>query len=359
MSDHVLARFGAMSIVIAVMLWSSVAGAGAGQARPAAAPVRDGGAVGTWTPPRTPDGRPDLQGVWLIRTATPLERPKALEGRQFLTAEEVVELRKRADRLFKSGNSDFAGGDNVFLAALADVEQYKNPNATHGAVEMVEREFDNRTSLIVDPPDGLIPPVTPAAQQRQAAARAAAQRPPAGPEELTNALRCLSWSVPRLGGRYGAGDLAYYQILQTPGYVVFFLETGDEARIVPLDGRPHLPERIRHWKGDSRGRWEGNTLVVDTTNFSPKSNFMGSADGLHVVERFTRVAPDTIDYEMTITDEAVWTKSWTALVPLKRTAERLYEFACHEGNAEIMRGMLSAARADEKAAEEAAKKRAK
>jgi len=201
--------------------------------------------------------------------------------------------------------------------------------------------------------------VTPAAQQRQAAARAAAQRPPAGPEELTNALRCLSWSVPRLGGRYGAGDLAYYQILQTPGYVVFFLETGDEARIVPLDGRPHLPERIRHWKGDSRGRWEGNTLVVDTTNFSPKSNFMGSADGLHVVERFTRVAPDTIDYEMTITDEAVWTKSWTALVPLKRTAERLYEFACHEGNAEIMRGMLSAARADEKAAEEAAKKRAK
>jgi hypothetical protein len=157
-------------------------------------------------------------------------------------------------------------------------------------------------------------------------------------------------SVPRLGGRYGAGDLAYYQILQTPGYIVFFMETGDEARIVPLDGRPHLPDRIRQWKGDSRGRWDGDTLVVDTTNFSPKSNFMGSSSGLHLVERFTRVAADTIDYQMTIADDTVWTRSWTALVPLKRTSARLYEFGCHEGNAEIMRGMLSAARVDERTA---------
>jgi hypothetical protein len=354
MNDRVLAPFGAMAIAIAVMLPATVSSAG--QTRSAAPADRNSGETAKWTPPRTPDGRPDLQGVWLIRTATPLERPKALEGRQSLTAEEVVALRERADRLFNSGNSDFAAGDNVFLAALANVEHYKNPNATHGAVEMVEREFDNRTSLIVDPPDGRIPPLTPAAQQRQAAARAA-QRPPAGPEDLATPLRCLSWSVPRLGGRYGAGDLAYYQILQTPGYVVFFMETGDEARIVPLDGRPHLSGRIRQWKGDSRGRWEGNTLVVDTTNFSPQSNFMGSSDGLHLVERFTRVAADTIDYHMTIADEAMWTKSWTALVPLKKTSARLYEFGCHEGNAEVMRGMLNAARADEKAVEETAKKK--
>src|SRR3989442_6597650 len=215
MSDRFLAPSGAMAIVIAVILSNAVSSAG--QARSAAPTVKKAAATATWTPPRTPDGRPDLQGVWLIRTATPLERPKALEGRQFLTAEEVVELRKRADRIFNTGNSDFAGGDTVFLTALANVEQYKNPNTTHGAEHMVEREFDNRTSLIVDPPDGRIPPLTPAAQQRQAAARAA-QGPPAGPEDLATPLRCLSWSVPRLGGRYGAGDLAYYQILQTPGY---------------------------------------------------------------------------------------------------------------------------------------------
>ena len=328
MSDRFLAPFGALALLVAVV---------------SAAPVK-------WTPPRQPDGRPDLQGVWLIRTATPLERPKALEGRPFLTPEEVVQLRERADRLFKSGNSDFAAGDNVFLAALANLEHYRNPNATHGAVEMVDREFDNRTSLIVDPPDGRIPPLTAAAQQRQDIVRTAGPRPAAGPEDLASPLRCLSWSVPRLGGRYGAGDLAYYQILQTPGYIVFFMETGDEARIVPLDGRPHLPDRIRQWKGDSRGRWDGDTLVVDTTNFSPKSNFMGSSSGLHLVERFTRVADDTIDYQMTIADDTVWTRAWTALVPLKRTSARLYEFGCHEGNAEIMRGMLSAARVDERTA---------
>jgi len=355
MNDRVPAPFGAIAVAVAVMLSATVSSAG--QARSAAPAVKNDAEKARWTPPRTPDGRPDLQGVWLIRTATPLERPKALEGRQFLTADEVVELRQRADRIFNTGNSDFAGGDNVFLAALANVEQYKNPNTTHGATEMVEREFDNRTSLIVDPPDGRIPPFTAAAQQRQAATRAAGQRPPTGPEELSTAHRCLSWSVPRLGGRYGAGDLAYYQILQTPGYVVFFMETGDEARIVPLDGRPHLSQGLRQWKGDSRGRWEGNTLVVDTTNFSPKSNFMGSSDGLHLVERFTRVAADTIDYQMTIADETTWTTSWTALVPLKKTSARLYEFGCHEGNAEMVRGMLNAARADEKAVEETAKKK--
>ena len=302
-----------------------------------------------WTPPRTPHGDPDLQGVWISRSATPLERPKALEGRDRLTNLEVVELRKRADRIFKTGNSDFGAGDAVFLAALADSPGYRNPNATHGAIEMVDREFDNHTSLVTDPSDGHIPPLTPEARQRQAALGAAAQRP-TGAESLTNAHRCITWTVPRLGGRYGAGDLAYYRILQSRGYVVLYFETGDEARIIPVDGRPHLPRTIRQWNGDSRGRWEGNTLVVETTNFSSKSNFMGSADGLHLIERFTRVAPDVLRYEMTFSDPTTWSRPWSAEIPLKQVDAELYEFACHEGNYEMVAGMLSAARADEKKA---------
>jgi hypothetical protein len=313
-------------------------------------------AAKTWTSPLTPDGQPDLQGVWLSNSATPLERPKALEGREFLTDAEVAQLKERAARLFTTGNSDYASGDNVFLAALANVELYKSPTATHGADNMVEREFDNRTSLIVDPPDGKLPPVTPEARQRQAAAEAR-QRLPAGPEDLSNGLRCITWGVPRLGGNFGAGPYSYYQIFQSPGYVVLAMEVIHDARIIPLDGRPHLPQNIRQWNGDSRGRWDGNTLVVETRNFSSSSNFMGAGENLHLIERFTRVAPDTIKYEITLTDPTTWTKPWTAVIPLKRTREAIFEYACHEGNYEMIRGMLAAARAEEKVAEEVGKKR--
>jgi hypothetical protein len=303
-----------------------------------------------WTVPRTPDGQPDLQGVWLSSSATPLERPKALEGRKFLTDAEVAELKKRAARIFKEGNSDYAAGDNAFLAAYANVDQYKNPNLSQGSVvDMVEREFDNRTSLIVDPPDGKIPPLTPAAQRREAAAAEAAKRPPARPEDFTNFIRCITFGVPRVGGNFGAGPYSYYQIFQTPEYVVLFTETIHEARIIPLDGRPHLPQTIRQWSGDSRGRWEGKTLVVDTTNFSPKSNFMGSAENLHLVERFTRVAADRLNYEVTIDDPTTWTKPWTATVRLKATQDNIYEFACHEGNYVSMVSMLSESPAPEQA----------
>jgi hypothetical protein len=300
-------------------------------------------AAKNWIAPTTPDGQPDLQGVWLSNSATPLERPKALEGKPVLTDAEVAELKKRAARLFKEGNSDFASGDNAFLAAYANVEQYKNPNTSvGGASEMVDREFDNRTSLIVDPPDGKIPPLTPEGQRRQAAADEAAHRQAATrPEDLANFIRCITFGVPRLGGNFGAGPYSYYQIFQTPGYVVLFTEMIHEARIIPLDGRPHLPRNIRQWNGDSRGKWEGKTLVVDTTNFSPQSNYMGAAENLHLVERFTRAAADRIDYEITIDDPTTWTKPWTAVVPLKLTQENIYEFACHEGNYVSMVGMLS------------------
>jgi len=302
-----------------------------------------------WTPPRTPDGHPDLQGVWLNNSATPLERPKALEGRSTLTDEEVAELKRRADRLFKNTGADFAAGDAVFLSALADIERFKSSTATGTTFEMIEREFDNRTSLIVDPPDGRIPPLTAEAQQRRAARTARRQRPAEGPEDFTLIERCLTYGVPRLSGtNTGAGPLGYHQIVQTPSHVVLLHEAIHEARIITLDGRPHPPPSIRMWAGDSRGRWEGDTLVVDTTNFSAQNDFMGASDRLHLVERLTRVSPERLDYAITVDDPTTWTKPWTSVIRLKRSSERLYEYACHEGNYEIVRDMFAAARAGEK-----------
>jgi len=299
--------------------------------------------------PLAPDGHPDLQGVWLNNSATPLERPKALEGRPSLTDQEVTELRRRADRLFKNTNADFAGGDAVYLSALADIAKFTSTTATGSTYEMIEREFDNRTSLIVDPPDGRIPSLTAEAQQRKLAADAIRRRPFEGPEDLTHVERCLTYGVPRLSStNTGAGPLGFYQIVQTPSHVVLFLEAVHEARIISLDGRPHLPPSVRLWEGDSRGRWEGETLVVDTTNFSARNNFMGSSDQLHLVERFTRVAANQIDYQITIDDPTTWTKPWTAVIRLKQSAERLFEYACHEGNFEILRGMFAGARANDK-----------
>jgi hypothetical protein len=219
---------------------------------------------------------------------------------------------------------------------------------------MVPRQFDNRTSLIVDPPDGKLPALTPQAQQRRAAA-AARGRARTGPEDLDNNTRCITPGVPRMGPG-GSGDplYGYYQILQSPGHVVLLMETFHDARIIPLDGRPHLPQSIPQWSGDSRGRWDGNTLIVDTTNFSSKSDFLGSADKLHLVERFTRVAPDTINYEATLDDPTTWTKPWTAVIRLKQMQASIYEYACHEGNRPMI-GILAGARAEEKAAEAARK----
>jgi hypothetical protein len=165
----------------------------------------------------TADGQPDIRGVWRDTSATPLERPKQLEGRQFLTDSEVAALKERADRIFKTRESDYASGDNVFLAALSNVDQFKSPNATSGSEAMIIREFDNRTSLVVDPPDGKIPPLTPEAQRRQSGlstAVAAGLSPPAGPEELNNAIRCITPGVPRLADATARGDFGRHEIVQ-------------------------------------------------------------------------------------------------------------------------------------------------
>jgi hypothetical protein len=291
-----------------------------------------------WSLALTPDGQPDLQGNWVNKNATPLERPKQLEGREFLSDAEVAELKARAVRIFAGGNSDAANGDAVFLAALANVERYKSETAT-GRTMFLDREFDNRTSLIVDPPDGKLPAYTPEGQQRRAAgAKASNMRSaPGSPEDMTPFQRCITFGVPM--PRPGPFT-SYYQIFQSPGYVVIVMEAIHDARIIPLDGRAHLPQNIRTWNGDSVGHWEGQTLVVDTTNFSSKDDFMGSAENLHLVERFSRVAPDEIRYEMTVDDPSTWTKPWTAVLRLKHTDEKLYELACHEGNFPVMEDML-------------------
>jgi hypothetical protein len=340
-----LALLGAL--VVAIVGFAPALSAGQTSASGAAATKRN-------SLPRTPDGQPDLQGIWLNNDATPLERPKALEGKQFLTDEEVAALRTNAARLFGGDvDSDAAGGDNYFLAALANPQVYKNRNATGSGVG-ANREIDNRTSLIVDPPDGKIPLMTQPGRQRKLAADAAAfagtrPSPPAGPEDLSNFIRCLTYGAPRLGGA-AASYHNYYQIVQTPVYVMFLSEAIHDARIIPLDGGPHLPQNIRRWLGDSRGRWEGSTLVVETTNYSPKSSLLGSAENLRVVERFTRTALDRIRYEITLTDPTTWETPWTAVVRLKRTDDKMYEDACHEGNRRVMTGILAGARAAEKAA---------
>ena len=329
----------------------------AGLAGPIAAQTKTAAFANTWSAPLTRDGHPDLQGVWQNNFATPLERPKELEGQQFLTDKQVADLRARAERIFKEGRSDFARPDAEFLAALANVETFKSTTST-GNSDEVSREFDNRTSLITDPPDGKIPPYTPEGRKRRAAmaAATAVTNGSSRPQDLTLELRCISLGIPRLGGNIGAGLMGYYQLVQTPNYVLLFMEAYHDTRIIWLDGRPHLPASVRTWEGDSRGHWEGKTLVVDTTNFSAKTNFMGAGEDLHLIERFTRVAPDEVQQEITIDAPRTWVRPWTVMVRLKQTSEKIFEFACHEGNAEIMETMLSGVRGTPKNVREDEKK---
>lgn len=333
----------------------------AGQSLVSAQSVRatqSGLAATSWTAPRTPDGQPDLEGVWADLSMTPLERPKALAGRTSLTEEEVARLKERAERFYSDATNDFIPGDNLFLTLLADLPFGRNPNATGNATGLVRRHIENRTSLITDPADGRLPAVTDEGRRRQAAGQAATlgiawqpgvepvsteRRIPTGPEQMSNWLRCITWGVPKIAGNFNY--LSHYQIVQGPGYVVLLSEVNHEARIIPIDARPHLPQTIAQWNGDSRGTWEGHTLVVETRNFSSRSYFMGAADGLRLTERFTRISPDTINYEITVSDPATWTRPWTALVRLTRTNERIYESGCHEGNYTVIEGILGA-RAD-------------
>jgi hypothetical protein len=321
---------GAMTVMIAL-----------GQAPPSATLKAS---AKTWSQSRTPDGQPDLQGVWSNATLTPLERPAALAGRELLTEQEQAQNEKALQPRTKASAGTEAHYD--FLQYGLDPLQAK-------------RATSRRTSLIVDPPDGRIPPLTPEAKKR-AAARAEARKrsgPFDGPESRSLSERCILMpgeGPPMLPEAYNSN----IQFQQGPGYVAILQEEIHDARIIPLDGRPHLGPNIRQLMGDSRGRWEGNTLVVDTTNFTDETNFRGSSENLHVVERFTRVDEDTILYEFTVEDPTTWTRPWKAELSMVKTKGPIFEFACHEGNYGLANN-LSGARAQEKAAEEAAKRSGK
>jgi hypothetical protein len=293
--------------------------------------------------PRTPDGHPDLQGNWLNNAATPFERPKEVEGRVSLTDQEVAELNARAKKIFSDPKSDAASADGYFMAAYRNLSVYKSGGATDSAERVTDLVIDNRTSLITDPPDGKVPPFTEAGLRRRAAygRSRAGNGNPSGPEDVAPGDRCITYGVPRINGVYASGLHGYYQIVQTRDDVVFFAENIHEVRTIALNGRSHPPASVRSWSGDSVGRWEGDTLVVDTTNFISKLNSLGISDRFHLIERFTRVAPDEIHYEMTFDDPETWTKPWTAMIRLKQTADRLFETACHEGNDRIMQTILT------------------
>jgi hypothetical protein len=289
-----------------------------------------------WAPPRTADGQPDLQGIWTTSTLTPLERPAEFAGKPILTDQEAKDYEAR---LLREGDRDRRGS-----SAEVDVGQAYNQFWFDRGSHIVE---SRRTSLIIDPPDGKIPPLTPEAQKRQAAlAEYRKEHPGDGPEDFSLNNRCILWATagpPMLPGGYNNN----YQIIQAPGYVIILVEMIHDARIIPIDGRPHLPSDVRQWLGDSRGHWEGDTLVVETTNFTNKTNFRGASENMRLVERFTRADADTVIYEFTVNDPSSFTKPWTAQIPMKKTASPLYEYACHEGNY-AMEGMLSGLRAQER-----------
>ena len=311
----------------------------AGQAPAATKPKTTAAAKTTaWTPPRTPWGEPDLQGIWNNASSTPLGIPD--DGTAVFTEDE-------------------------------DIREQGTDTGTYNSFWGDRGKGTDRKWLLVDPPDGKIPPLTLEAKKREAA-RLAVRRQRGSADSYLDRNRwerCLARGLPMAPGPYNNN----YQILQTPGQVVILMEMVHDTRIIPLDGRPHSSSNIRTWLGDSRGHWDGSTLVVDTINFNDKLDggvYMpghrgalftqrGSGETLHVVERFTRVGADTINYEFTMDDPQTYTKPWTVLVPMAKTDDQIYEYACHEGNyalADILRG----ARVQEKkAAEEAQQKSSK
>jgi hypothetical protein len=323
----------------AVLAFASFTATAVVAVRPALAAAAKAPPSKTWVPGRTPDGQPDLQGTWTNATITPFERPAELAGKAVLTPEEAAELEKRA-----------AANRVDAPPKPGDVGAYNQVWFDSGTKVVGTRQ----TSLVVDPPDGRVP-TTPAAEAKRdynAAHNADSY------EYMSVWDRCITRGVP--AGIFPAGYNNAYQILQTPGYVVILYEMIHETRIIPLDGRPHVAPGIHLWNGDSRGHWDGNTLVVDTTNYNNKGSVGTSAatqrvkgipqsEALHVVERFTRSGPDTISYEVTIDDPPMFTRPWKAAFPLTRNENyRIYEYACHEGN-HAVENVLSGGRAADKA----------
>jgi hypothetical protein len=289
-----------------------------------------------YTPARTPDGKPDLQGVWTNVTLTPLERPAQFGDKAFFTEQEALQYEKQ---LREQNNADRRDG-----GSQADLGRAYNDFWYDRGTKVVA---SRRTSLVVDPPDGHVPALTPEAQKRQADRLAAGRGHQFdGPENRGLAERCLVWPTagpPMMPSFYNNN----YQFVQGPGYVAILVEMVHDVRMIPTDGRPHLPPNVREWFGDPRGHWQGDTLVVESTNFTDKNSFRGSDENLKLTEKFTRTGPDTILYEFTVEDPTAFTKPWSAQIPMDRMDGPIIEYACHEGNY-AMSGILAGARADEK-----------
>ena len=347
MNSRSLVSVGAVVLGVAV-LSANIAGqapAPAAKAAPAAKPP----AAKAYTPPKTPDGQPDLQGFWTNSTYVPFERPQGVT-KEFYTPDEAEAAIKAAAAREAEQTEPGTAADVHYDFSQFGLDRSQSKFA-----------YSLRTSLVVDPPDGKVPPVN-AQGQKRAAERAAARKLAGGPYDAVQNMaigsRCII-----MGGSgppmMNAGYNANYQIVQSPGYVMILTEMIHDVRVIPLDNRAQPPQDVRQWIGLSRGRWEGNTLVVETTNFNGKNAFRGASENMKVIERFTRVADDVITYQFTVEDDATWARPWTAEMPMQKTEGPIFEFACHESNYGIA-NILAGARADEKrAAEEAAKKGAK
>ena len=324
----------ALVVLIVAILCSAAPTRAGGQRRSGTAPP---GA--SWTVPLTPDGQPDLQGHWTNDTYTPLERPAELGGKEFYTEQEAAAFVKAGvDRLLAQPRDNIHYDDAIWQA------------------ENYSKEANRRTSLIVDPRDGRLPPLTADAQKRLAR-QVAAQRAATSDSAQSRSLaeRCISWGnvgPPMMPPTYNAN----LQILQTRDQVILRHEMMHDIRVIYLDGRPHPASGVGWLAGHSVGRWEGHTLVVDTANFTERTNFRGSPQNtrqdifatgsLQVIERFTRVSENAIRYEFTVIDPATWTKPWSGEMPIRRFDGPIYEYACHEGNYGLP-NILRAARMEE------------
>jgi hypothetical protein len=310
-------------------------------------------AAQSWKAPRLPDGHPDFQGVWSNNTVTPFVRPKALAGREFLADDEIKTLQQRAAVMF-NGDGDTAPGDAMFEALIASPNAFtKTGTGDYNQVWASERlVFEHRTSQLIDPSSGTLPPLSREGARRHAAFLEARRLHPAdGPEDRAPIERCLSAGPIKLGFVQTRNN-SYYQIVQTVDTTLLYTEMMRDARLIHMDGRPHPPSSIHSWAGDSRGRWEGDALVIDTTNYHPQAVWMAvagvlfSAEHFHVAERLTQLDDQTLQYRVTVEDPTLWTQPWSAVTTWRRSSNRIFEYACHEGN-RAMEGVLRGARAEE------------
>ena len=298
-------------------------------------------AAADWKAPRTPWGEPDLQGIWTgqAELGIPFERPAAFGTRQSLTDEEFAQREAQAQNQLKSDNAEF-DPETADVSRAGQVGSPTSPPPT-----WLERgQASRRTSLVINPPDGRIPATSVAGLRRLRAAGLGAldNGPFDGPENMGLYQRCITRGVPN--AMFPAVYNANTRIVQGPGFVAVTYEMIHETRIIPTTARPHLNADLREYLGDSRGHWDGDTLVVDVTNFNANDNYRGSGDGLHLVERYKRTADGGLRYEVTVEDPDTWARPWTAALNLRPQPAGMFEYACHEGNY-AMKNMLSASRA--------------